>query len=265
MNLDKSIKITILGCGPSGGVPLVGGIWGKCDPADPKNYRTRTSILIQTNDHNILVDTSPDLRAQLLRENIGKIDGIFYTHAHADHCHGIDDLRPIFIANKKGPIPVYGEENVIDSLVKMFGYLFIKRGTSDKSVQYPQVLSPNVLPLYHQVNLFGLQWTLFEQDHGFSKTTGYRFGNVAYSTDVKALDDRAFEHLHDLDLWIVSCLGEKLKPTHSHLDLALEWIKRANPKRAILIHMDQSLDYAILKAKLPANVEPAYDGMAVFC
>ena len=252
------MKITILGCGPSGGVPLVGGVWGNCDPAEPKNYRTRSSLLIETAGHNLLIDTSPDLRAQLLREAIKTIDGVFFTHAHADHCHGIDDLRPIYIAHKRATIPIYGAQETMEALHNIFGYLF-----HSAHAQYPQVLNPNALPMNTDIDMYGMKLRLFEQDHGFSTTTGYRFNDVAYSTDVLNLDETAFAQLQDLDLWIVDCLAEQAKPTHSHLAQTLEWIERVKPRRAILTHMDQSLDYHTLKAQLPSHIEPAYDGMVI--
>ena len=252
------MKITILGCGPSGGVPLVGGVWGNCDSRNPLNYRTRSSILIETSGHTLLVDTSPDMRSQLLRESVKNVDAVFFTHAHADHCHGIDDLRPLFYARKYRTIPIYGAQDTISSIESMFNYLFESRHH-----HYPQILHSNVLPLYSEVDLFGMKCLLFEQDHGFSKTIGYRFNNIAYSTDVRQLDDKALEHLQNLDLWIVDCLSENEKPTHAHLAQTLEWIAKVKPKQAILTHMDQSLDYEALKAKLPDNVEPAFDGMII--
>lgn len=256
--MEILMKITILGCGPSGGVPLVGGIWGNCNPLNSKNYRTRSSILIEAHNQTLLIDTSPDLRSQLLRENVNGVQGVFYTHAHADHAHGIDDLRPIYFANNHQSIPIYGDINTISSLESMFGYLFKSANT-----HYPQILHSNILPNYCNIELFGMNWKLFEQDHGFSKTTGYRFNNVAYSTDVRNLDEAAFDCLQDLDLWIVDCLSEKTKPTHAHLEQTLEWIAKVKPRRAILTHMDQSLDYDTLKSKLPSWVEPAYDGMVL--
>ncbi len=256
------MKVTILGCGPSGGVPLVGNIWGQCDPNDPKNRRLRTSALISHGEINLLIDTSTDLRQQLLNAEVKKVHGVFYTHDHADHVHGIDELRPLYFSHKEGPIPIYGNQDTIIKLERRFPYLFVEKSSVKRPDLYPEILHPYTIDL-QPFNVFGITVQAFEQDHGHSTTMGYRFDNVAYSTDVVSLDDGAFEVLQAVDTWFVDCLSRNPRPTHAHLDLALSWIERVKPKRAILIHMNQNLDYETLRKELPKGVEPAYDGMVV--
>ncbi len=252
------MRVTILGCGGSGGVPLVGNDWGACDPANPKNRRLRVSILVEAGDTTVLVDTSPDLRQQLLAAGVARLDAVLYTHTHADHLHGIDDLRPV---NRKmnAPIDVYGSPVTIADIRARFGYVFA--GLREGHGYYKPVLVPHEVTGPFRVK--GLDVVPFEQDHGFSKTTGFRFGPVAYSTDVVELSDEAFAALEGVRLWIVDCLRLEPHDTHAHLDKALAWIARVDPERAVLTHMTQSLDYDDLAARLPAGAEPAFDGMVL--
>lgn len=252
------MKLTVLGCGPSSGVPLVGNFWGQCDPANPKNTRLRTSLLVQDDSHNILIDTSPDLRQQLLRAGVSHVDAILYTHAHSDHAHGIDDLRPIYFGGDHRSIPVYGALSALDEIQSRFDYIFKQ---SNNPEIYPPICTANVIQ--DRFEIFGHKIIPFDQDHGHSLTTGYRFDRFAYSTDVKNLDDHAFDILKGVDVWFVDCLARNPRPTHAHLELTLSWIQRVKPLRAILIHMNQSLDYETLKSELPNGVEPAYDGMII--
>jgi len=251
------VKITILGCGSSMGVPLIGGDWGACDPAEPRNRRRRVSILVESGPTRVLVDTSPDLREQLLAAGVNALDAVLYTHAHADHLHGIDDLRAINVA-LKAPLDIHADAATLDLIRERFGYVF---QPLKGDYFYKPTLVPKLVDGPFAVG--GIAVTPFVQDHGFSSTLGYRFGSVAYSTDVVTLDERAFAALAGIDLWIVDAFRLEPHATHSHLDRTLGWIERVKPKRAVLTHMSQGMDYATLKRRLPAHVEPAYDGMVL--
>jgi phosphoribosyl 1,2-cyclic phosphate phosphodiesterase len=255
------MKLTVLGCGPSGGVPLVGNVWGQCDPDNPKNSRLRTSLLIEDGERTILIDTSPDMRQQLLRAHVSDINAVLYTHAHSDHLHGIDDLRPLYFGGRLKAFPLYGYEETLAEIQKSFSYLFASIEDPHKARVYPRICEAH--PIKGAFELFGTRILAFDQDHGHGITTGYRFDNFAYSTDVKALDEKAFEALEGVDTWFVDCLDRDPRPTHANLELTLSWIERVKPRRAILIHMNHTLDYETLKAELPQGVEPAYDGMVV--
>jgi phosphoribosyl 1,2-cyclic phosphate phosphodiesterase len=252
------MRVTVLGCGPSTGVPVIGGDWGRCDRDDPRNRRRRVSVLVETRDIVILIDTSPDLREQLLDANVTRIDAVVLTHAHADHLHGIDDLRSI---NRlmRSAIPLYADAPTLAEIESRFGYVF-------KPVEEPgRFYKPTLVP-HEIVGPFEIRDTSvlpFKQDHGFSTTLGLRIGGFAYSTDVTKLDDNAFAALLGLDLWIVDCLRREPHPTHSHLAKTLSWISRVRPGRAVLTHMDQSMDYCELRAELPKGIEPAYDGLVI--
>lgn len=252
------MKVTILGCGASGGVPLSTGEWGSCDPENPKNRRRRVSIAVQDQETTLIVDTSPDFRAQMLDAEISKIDAVLITHDHADHTHGIDDLRPFFYGHGKS-IDIYSDELTLRTMKERFAYIFRARpGTPDL---YKPFLRPHTVTGSFQVGSISVK--PFAQDHGYSKTLGFRFDKVAYSTDVLNLDEAAFRALEGVEVWIVDCLAYEVKPTHSHLTKTLQWIERVAPKRAILTHMNHTLDYEELKKRLPEDVEPAYDGLVI--
>jgi phosphoribosyl 1,2-cyclic phosphate phosphodiesterase len=253
------MKITILGCGSSNGVPLIGGSWGACDPDNPKNRRRRPSILVEWDDSIILVDTSPDLRAQLLDADVQRIDAVLYTHVHADHIHGIDDLRPVSrLAGSM--IDVFGEAPVMESIISRFSYLF--QGSVPNDALYRPVLNPHSFD--GPFDFAGHKITPFQQDHGICLSTGFRFGPFAYSTDAVQLNDAAFDALTGIDTWVVDCLRvDSDHPTHSHLERTLGWIDRVRPRRAILTHMNHQTDYDTIAALLPDGVEPAYDGMEI--
>jgi len=255
------MKLTVLGCGPSGGVPLVGNVWGRCDPNNPKNSRLRTSLLIENEGKRILIDTSPDMRQQLLRAEVNGVDAILYTHAHSDHLHGIDDLRPLYFGGKRQSFPMFGTQATLSEIQERFDYMFASIEDPDRAAIYPQICLPHVIS--DEFEVLGNKVIAFDQDHGHGITTGYRFDRFAYSTDVKALDDRAFEVMQGVDVWFVDCLSKEPRNTHAHLDLTLSWIERLQPKLAILIHMNHTMDYESLKSELPEGVEPAYDGMVV--
>ena len=252
------MRVTVLGCGASTGVPVIGGNWGRCDPNDPRNRRRRVSVLVEIGATVILIDTSPDLREQLLDARVTWINAVVMTHAHADHLHGIDDLRSV---NRlmRSPIPLYADAQTLGEIANRFGYVF-------KPVDEPRrFYKPTLVP--HEIvgpfEIDGISVLPFVQDHGYSATLGLRIGGFAYSTDVTELDDNAFGALEDVDLWIVDCLRRDPHPTHSHLAKTLSWITRARPRRAVLTHMDQSLDYCELSAELPSGVEPGYDGLVI--
>jgi len=252
------MKATILGCGPSTGVPAIGPDWGACDPDDPRNRRRRASLLIECRGTTLLIDTSPDLREQLLDAQAGRVDAVILTHAHADHLHGIDDLRSVNRLMNRA-IPLYAEERSLAEIRQRFGYalepvppggMFFKPTVTPRVIDGPFVAA-------------GIPITPFAQDHGFSTTLGLRIGALGYSTDVTELDEAAFAALAGVEVWIVDCLRYEPHPTHSHLAKTLAWIARVRPKRAILTHMDRPLDYRDLAARLPPGVEPGQDGLVV--
>jgi phosphoribosyl 1,2-cyclic phosphate phosphodiesterase len=255
------MRITILGCGGSGGVPQVGGDWGKCDPAEPRNYRTRSSILIEEAGRRLLVDTSPDLRTQLLAAKVDALDAVIWTHSHADHINGVDDLRAINrLINR--PLPAYGPPETIAHVRHSFGYVFqpLPEGVEN---YYKPVLVPSVIEPGDRLTIAGFDILALEQDHGFSRSYGYRLGNFAYSTDVVRMSEETFAALDGIDVWIVDAFRHAPHTTHSHVAQTLSWIERLKPKRAFLTHMTDDMDYRSLLAELPPGVEPAYDGMVI--
>ncbi len=248
----------MLGCGTSSGVPRIGPDWGACDPADPRNRRRRASILVEHEGTTVVVDTGPDFRVQMLDAGVARLDAVLLTHDHADHAHGIDDLRQFFHLSG-APVPCYASEATWQVLEARFGYIFA--GTEF----YPPTAVANRLPA--KLVLGGMTITPFEQDHGSITSTGFRFDvdgrSFAYSTDVKALPMGAQPALKGLDLWIVDALRAKPHPTHSHLSQTMSWLDLFKPRRAVLTHMDQSLDYGTLAAALPAGAEPGFDGLTI--
>jgi len=256
------MQATILGCGGSGGVPLAdgtpGGHWGACDPGNPKNRRRRVSILLRQGSTACLVDTSPDLRLQILDSAIDRLDAVFFTHAHSDHAHGLDDLRAL-VYRKGAPIDAYMDEKTRATLTRSFGYAFASSHAPHSL--YPPLLNDRLIGDGCRIGPFAV--TAFAQGHGDDTTLGYRFGPVAYSTDVVSLDEAAFAALEGVSLWIVDCLRENPHPTHSWLEQTLQWIARVRPRRAVLTHMNHQTDYAALLARCPPGVEPGYDGMTI--
>lgn len=252
------MKATILGCGPSGGVPQIGGIWGSCNPDEPRNRRLRSSLLVEQAGTRLLIDTSPDLRQQCLNAGIDQIDAILWTHAHADHVNGIDDIRQLNRLMRR-TIDAYASPATFERLARGFPHVFAPIG--DGAFFYKPTIRAH--PIDGPFSIGGISVVPFEQDHGHSPTLGFRFGSIAYSTDVVRLDDAAFEALNGVEIWIVDCFCERPHPTHSHLAQTLEWIDRVNPRLAVLTHMDLRLDYATLASALPSGVVPAYDGLIV--
>jgi len=256
--MNQALTVTILGCGPSGGVPLIGCHCATCRSDNPKNNRTRASILIELDTTRVLVDTSPDLRHQALREGFKTVDGILYTHAHADHCHGIDDARS-FNFHRNGPIPVIGTADVLAEMQDRFAYAF-HAPLQDQLWVRPS-LELQEVGEYDDFTVGNICFLNYMQMHGNHKSTGYRTGSIAYSPDVHNFPHESTQLLEKLDLWVVDCLRVEPAPTHAHLAKTLEWIERFTPKLAVLTHMGHGLEYAWLKAQLPPNAVPAYDGM----
>ncbi len=248
------MKVTILGCGTSGGVPRIGNIWGACDPKNPKNRRRRVSILVEEGDTRLLVDTSPDLREQLLEAEIDRLDGVLYTHDHADHTHGIDDLRAVF-HTMRAPVQVYAAKETLAVLGHRFDYIFKSK------LGYQAICEANEITAPFKVG--GIDVVPFIQNHGPITSLGFRFGKVAYSTDLNGLPAESWEILEGVDTWIVDALRYEPHPTHPHLEMTLGWIKKLKPRRAILTHMTWDMDYDTLKRDLPKGVEPGYDGLII--
>jgi phosphoribosyl 1,2-cyclic phosphate phosphodiesterase len=254
------MKAIILGSGGAAGVPAIASGWGNCDPSNPKNRRTRPSILVETDKTRVLVDTSPDLRQQLLSQDIRSLDGIVYTHAHADHLNGIDDIREVNRVMGRD-IPIWGQANVIADIGQRFAYVFEPLAPESKSI-YKPLLTPHEITGPFMVG--DIPVTPLKQDHGYGDTMGFRFGNLAYTTDLINMPEESFEALAGLDVWIIGCLTNYPNhPTHVSVDQAVQWIERIKPRRAVISHMSGRLDYATLKAELPPYIEPAYDGMIV--
>lgn len=256
-------RFTILGCGSSGGVPRLGGYWGDCDPDNPKNRRRRCSLLVEQDGPQgtttVLIDTSPDLREQLLDAGVGKLDGVVYTHPHADHVHGIDDLRMV-VFNMREKVKVWADTDTADALSKRFGYVF----ETPPGSGYPPILELNAIDGDITVDGPGGPVTLtpFEVQHGTIHALGFRIDDVAYLPDVSDLK-QGRKAMHGLDLLIIDALRRTPHPSHSHLDNTLDWIADLEPKQAILTNMHIDLDYETIKAETPDHVTPAYDGMVV--
>lgn len=262
--MSDRLSFTILGCGSSGGVPRLGGQWGDCDPTNPKNNRRRCSVLVTRTRGDrktrVLIDTSPDLRSQLLDADVGTLQGVVYTHSHADHVHGIDDLRMI-VFNMRERLQVWADGDTTDALLSRFGYAFVQPAGS----AYPPICDLNTIT--GDVTIGGpggpITLTPFEVEHGNIDALGFRVAGVAYLPDVSDIPDQAWTHLQGLDCWIVDALRRDPHPTHAHLAKTLEWIVRAAPKQAVLTNMHNDLDYDTVNAETPDHILPAYDGMTL--
>lgn len=258
------LRFTILGCGSSGGVPRLGGHWGDCDPTNPKNIRKRCAMLVQritdAGETAVLIDTGPDMRQQLLDAGVGRLDGVVWTHAHADHVHGLDDLRMI-VFNMRKRLPVWADGDTQNSLFARFGYAFIQPDDSP----YPPILDMHTIKGDVTISGAGgdIVLTPFTVNHGSIDALGFRVGDLAYLPDVAQMHDDAWEVLQDLDCWVLDTLRRTPHPTHSHLEQSLEWIERAAPRRAVLTNMHIDLDYQALQDETPDHITPAYDGMVI--
>ncbi|MBA5776766.1 MBL fold metallo-hydrolase [Stappia sp. F7233] len=258
------LEFTILGCGSSGGVPRIGNLWGSCDPKEPKNRRLRCSLLVRrisdAGTTTVLVDTGPDLRQQLLAANVADLDAVIYTHAHADHIHGIDDLRAIAISHRRR-VPVYMDEATSERAHQAFGYCFVTPPGSN----YPPILDEHRIQRKREFQIEGAGGAIsvlpVTVNHGDIDSLAFRFNDVCYLPDVKEISQEAARQMTGLSVWILDALRLTPHPSHFSLSDALSWIERLQPKRAILTNMHIDLDYSTLCETLPANVEPAHDGL----
>ena len=259
-----SLCARILGCGSSGGVPRIGGDWGSCDPDEPRNRRRRCSLLLERagahGKTTVLIDTSPDLRMQLLDAGVARLDAVAYTHDHADQTHGIDDLRALYLRNDQ-VMDAYMDPATRVQLLGRFAYCFEQIEGSG----YHPILRAHEIHPSEQWNIQGAGGVVtlqaFDQIHGKIHSLGFRCGMIAYSSDVNALPEESFRVLEGVDTWIVDALRYTAHPTHANVETALEWIARIRPRRGILTNLHVDLDYATLVRSLPEGVEPAYDGM----
>jgi len=262
--MTDTLSFTILGCGSSGGVPRLGGDWGDCDPANPKNRRQRCSLLVTRTSGShvtrVLIDTSPDMRNQLLEAGVGVVNGVVYTHSHADHVHGIDDLRMI-VFNTRTRMQVWADGDTTDALLSRFGYAFVQPAGS----AYPPICDLNTI--IGDVTIDGpggpITLTPFQVKHGNIDALGFRVGGVAYLPDVSDIPEPVWAQLQNLDCWIVDALRRKPHPTHAHLAKTLDWIAQVAPGQAVLTNLHNDLDYDTLEAETPAHVHPAFDGMTL--
>jgi len=252
------MRVTVLGCGTSSGVPVIGCRCAVCTSEDPRNRRQRCAILIDQGPTRLLVDTPPDLRVQCLAAGVERIDAVLYTHAHADHVNGIDDIRQLNIATG-GVIDAYGNAGVLSRIRERFGYAF-QPSEPERGWWRPAL---NAIAFDGPFEVGDIAVQPFEQIHGRSPSWGFRCGAFAYSPDVKELPELAMEALAGIEVWLVDCLRDRPHPTHAHLERTLAWIEQIKPVRAVLTHMNHEVDYAELKHRLPPGVEPAYDGMVL--
>jgi phosphoribosyl 1,2-cyclic phosphate phosphodiesterase len=239
---------------------MVGGIWGNCNPANPRNRRRRPSILVERAGQRLLVDTSPDLRLQLLDAEVEGIDAVLFTHTHADHCHGIDDLRPLRYA-RESPIDAYADAETMQALTTRFDYAF--ESTRATGSFYAALLNDHIIEEGEPFEAAGFTCIAFRQEHGQTSSLGYRIGPIGYSPDAVEIDRTGFRALEGIKLWIVDCLRYDPHPSHAHFNLTMEWISRVKPERAVLTHMNHTLDYNDVAARCPVNVEPGYDGLVI--
>lgn len=247
-------------------MPRIGNLWGACDPNNEKNRRTRASVFLETRydgvDFRILIDSGPDLRTQFLRHGLATLDAVLYTHAHADHLNGIDELRLVNRATGK-VLPAYGNEETIREISTRFGYVFEPPDQDNRF--FKPCLKKHIISGGFSIKKSGslLPVMAIPQDHGGVTTLGFRIGDFAYSVDLRAMSEAGFERLRGVQCWVVDCYSYAPHPTHSHLDQTLDWIERVGPKRAILTHMPETLDYEALLTRCPEGVVPAYDGMTL--
>ncbi len=251
------MKLLMLGSGTSAGVPRIGNDWGECDPTEPRNRRTRVSIIIENDaGGRVLVDTSTDLRAQFLANSIGKVDAVFWTHDHADHCHGIDDLR-VMRYDRSNPIPGFASPVTCQRLKRRFDYVF------EGQFGYPTIVDLKSLDQLRLIAGFSTDWV--EMPHGPVKSTGFRFEadgkSIGYATDFSEITPQIIDCFRGVDILVTDCLRRKPHPTHANLDMAIELGKRCGAKRSVLTHMDKSMDYRTLCDEVPKSVTVGYDGL----
>ncbi|MGI9462147.1 MAG: MBL fold metallo-hydrolase [Alphaproteobacteria bacterium] len=254
------MKITILGSGTSSGIPNIAFGFGDCDPHNPKNIRSRSSIFIENGKDKILIDTTPDVRSQLLREKITDISAVLFTHAHADHCHGIDDLRPLMLKKGKA-LPTFLTQDTFDKLYKKFPYIF-PHPKPNQNI-YPPILNANIILYQKKFTIGNTDIIAFAQQHGKEISSGFRIADFAYSTDVSHLNQLAFATLNGITCWIVDALQISPHGSHSNLANTLSWIKRVKPKNAFLTHLSIFMDHDNITAQCPPHVAPLYDGQVL--
>jgi phosphoribosyl 1,2-cyclic phosphate phosphodiesterase len=256
-----STRVTILGCGHSGGTPLIGNEWGACDPAEPRNRRSRPSIYVQHGEKGLVIDTGPDFRNQINLNNIKKIDAVLYTHYHMDHTLGIDDLR-VWCLRRGLKMPIYGTSETFAEMRENYRYQF-----EQKSEFYPTVFQPHELSpadLYAPLHLAGIPLTIFEQDHKTCTSLGIRIGNFAYSTDLVDLGMRSIDVLRGIDTWVLDCARYSEPATvHGNLDMVFRLNRAVGAKMVYLTHMPPTMDYRTLLSELPDGYAPAYDGLQI--
>ncbi|TPK99142.1 MBL fold metallo-hydrolase [Mesorhizobium sp. B2-4-12] len=265
--MSDSLRVTVLGCGSSPGTPRITGDWGKCDPENPRNRRTRTAALVERiaangNRTTVVIDTGPDFRQQMLMASVRRIDAAVYTHPHADHIHGIDDLRG-FVLDQRQRIDIHADQPTMLRLRQAFGYCFETPAGSS----YPPIVEAHIIDHAKPVVIEGEGGALtlepLPQVHGDIISLGFRVGTLAYCPDISDFPDATVGRLRDLEVLIVDALQYRTHPSHLSLGQALEWIEKLAPKQAVLTHMHVPLDYATVKGEVPANVTPAYDGMVI--
>ena len=262
--MSARLRFHILGCGSSGGVPRIGGHWGDCDPANPKNRRRRCSMLVERETDQgvtrVLIDTSPDMRDQLIDAGVGALDGVIYTHSHADHVHGVDDLRMV-VFNMRERVNVWADQTTCDALLDRFGYVFIQPEGSS----YPPILNLNLLNGPVRITGLGgeITFTPFEVEHGRIDALGFRIKDLVYLPDVSAMNKAAWDVVSGANCWVLDALRRDPHPTHSHLQQSLEWIEKSGVLNAVLTNMHIDLDYETVLAETPDHITPAYDGMII--
>jgi len=261
--MDKSnqLKVTVLGCGGAEGVPTLGKDWGKCDPDNPKNFRMRNSLLVQKGSTNILIDCGPDLKHQINRldEEVRHFDAVLVTHYHPDHISGIFELRTVARYNNNERINLYADEQTLKNLNTGYPYLFV-----EKHPKYPALFDTHIID-NAVLDIAGIQIESFVMDHGFCDTLGFIIdGKVAYCNDVVNIKEGDLQKMQDIEHFIIECTAFHEMPNHTHLDQALDWATQINAKNTYLTDLRKHMDYESLKAILPKNVEPCYDGMVIF-
>ncbi len=252
------MKLRILGSGTSSGVPRIGNDWGACDPAEPRNRRTRVSALIEHDDTRVLIDTGPDMRAQLLAADVATVDAVLWTHDHADHCHGIDDLRQLF-HNSRQPVRGFARAETLASLKSRFDYVFAGRAGYRATVVGAEL--PDTM------TIGPIEVNCTDQPHGSIVSAGLRFDvdgrSIGYATDFSAVTPAMLDLYRGVDILVVDALRVAPHPTHPSLDEAIAFTRACGAGHTILIHMDHSMDYATLRATLPPEIEPGYDGLEI--
>lgn len=252
----SKMRIVVMGCGGSGGVPYAGNVWGTCNPDNPKNQRTRPSIFIESGDTKIVIDTGPEFRSQINKINVSdKLDAVLYTHEHMDHIAGLDDLRAFSHRAGRNPIALYAAEHSLKDIMQRFDYAF-----TSLADLYPPIVSANVV--FDQININNLKIISFKQTHGNTQTLGFRIGDFAYSTDVNYLPEASLEALKGIKTWIVGCASDDEGTfNHAGIDQIREWVNYLKPERTYLTHLNAFCDYDDLCNRLPENIRPAYDGL----